>query len=324
MEVSAMPMRHATLRQLRVFEAVARHLSFSRAAGELHLTQPAVSMQVKALEQEAGLPLVEQIGKKIHLTEAGRELQARAHAIDRELRAAEEALGALRGLTRGRLTIGLVSTAKYFVPELLGRFLKTHPGVSVRLEVDNREAMIGLLAGNAIDLAIMGRPPQDMETVAEQFAPHPHVIIAPPDHPLAGKRRVPLERLAAEPFVIREPGSGTRGLLERLFTEQRLTLNVAMEMASNETIKQAVIAGMGLSLLSLHTVGLELATGRLVILDVAGLPIVRNWYVVHLARKRLSPLAEALKAFLLAEGGRHLAALEAPARNGKARRRRAL
>ena len=308
-----MPMRHATLRQLRVFEAVARHLSFSRAAAELHLTQPAVSMQVKALEQEAGLALVEQIGKKIHLTEAGRELQARAHAIDRELRAAEEALGALRGLTRGRLTIGLVSTAKYFVPELLGRFLKAHPGVTVRLEVDNREAMIGLLGGNAIDLAIMGRPPQDMETVAEEFAPHPHVIIAPPDHPLAGRRRVPRERLAAEPFVIREPGSGTRGLLERLFAEHHLALNVAMEMASNETIKQAVIAGMGLSLLSLHTVGLELATRRLVILDVVGLPIVRNWYVVHLARKRLSPLAEALKGFLLAEGGGHLAALEAAA-----------
>lgn len=319
-----MPMRHVTLRQLRVFEAVARHLSFSRAAAELHLTQPAVSMQVKSLEGEAGLPLVEQIGKKIHLTEAGRELQARAHAIDRELRAAEEALGAMRGLTQGRLTIGLVATAKYFVPELLGRFLKTHPGVTAKLEVDNREAIIGLLAANAIDLAIMGRPPQNMETVAEDFAPHPHVIIASPDHPLAGKRRVPLERLAQETFVIRESGSGTRGLLERLFAEHRLALNVGMEMASNETIKQAVIAGMGVSLLSLHTVGLELATRRLAILEVAGLPIVRKWYVVHLARKRLAPVAAALKVFLLAEGGGHLAALEAPVHEGKARGRRAL
>ena len=316
-----MPMRHATLRQLRVFEAVARHLSFSRAAAELHLTQPAVSMQVKALEQEAGLALVEQVGKKIHLTEAGRELQARAHAIDRELRAAEEALGAMRGLTRGRLTIGLVSTAKYFVPELLGRFLKAHPGVTVKLEVDNREAIIGLLAANAIDLAIMGRPPQNVDTAAEDFAPHPHVVIASPDHPLAGRRRIPLARLAEETFVIREPGSGTRGLLERLFAEHRLALKVSMEMASNETIKQAVIAGMGVSLLSLHTVGLELATRRLVILEVAGLPIVRKWYVVHLAQKRLSPVAEALKRFLLAEGGRHLAALGAPAQDGKARTR---
>ena len=236
-----MPMRRVTLRQLHVFEAVARHLSFSRAAAELHLTQPAVSMQVKSLEAEAGLPLVEQIGKKIHLTEAGRELEARAHAIDRELRAAEEALGAMRGLTQGRLTIGLVSTAKYFAPELLGRFLKAHPGVAVKLEVDNREAMIGLLAGNEVDLAVMGRPPQNMATVAEGFAPHPHVIIAPPDHPLAGQRRIPLERLAEETFVIREPGSGTRGLLERLFAEHKLPLKVSMEMASNETIKQAVI-----------------------------------------------------------------------------------
>jgi DNA-binding transcriptional LysR family regulator len=308
-----MPMRRVTLRQLRVFEAVARHLSFSRAAAELHLTQPAVSMQVKSLEAEAGLPLVEQIGKKIHLTEAGRELQARAHAIARELEQAEEALGAMRGLTHGRLTIGLVSTAKYFAPALLGRFLKVHPGVTVKLGVDNREAMIGLLAANQVDLAIMGRPPQNLETVAEAFAPHPHVVIAPPDHPLAGKRAIPLERLAAETFLIREPGSGTRGLLERLFDEHKLPLTVGMEMDSNETIKQAVIAGMGISLLSLHTVGLELATRRLANLDVAGLPIVRRWHVVHLAQKRLSPVAQALKAFLLAEGGRHLAALEAPA-----------
>jgi DNA-binding transcriptional LysR family regulator len=176
----------------------------------------------------------------------------------------------------------------------------------VKLDVDNREAMIGLLAGNQVDLAVMGRPPQNVETVAEAFAPHPHVVIAPPEHPLAGKRRIPLERLAAESFLIREPGSGTRGLLERLFAEHKLPLTVGMEMASNETIKQAVIAGLGVSLLSLHTVGLELATRRLVTLDVVGLPIVRSWYVVHLARKRLSPVAQALKAFLLAEGAARL------------------
>jgi DNA-binding transcriptional LysR family regulator len=316
-----MPMRRATLRQLRVFEAVARHLSFSRAAAELHLTQPAVSMQVKSLEGEAGLPLVEQIGKRIHLTEAGRELYARAHTIARELEAAEEALDAMRGLTHGRLTIGLVSTAKYFAPALLGRFLKAHPGVTVKLGVDNREAMIGLLAGNQVDLAIMGRPPQNVETVAEAFARHPHVVIAPPEHPLAGKRRIPLERLAAETFLIREPGSGTRGLLERLFAEHKLPLTVGMEMASNETIKQAVIAGMGISLLSLHTVGLELATRRLVTLDVVGLPIVRNWYVVHLAKKRLSPVAQALKAFLLAEGAARLEELLAAPTRAPGKRR---
>jgi DNA-binding transcriptional LysR family regulator len=302
----AMPMRHVTLRQLRVFESVARHLSFSRAADELHLTQPAVSMQVKSLEEQAELPLFEQIGKRIHLTDAGRELYARSHAIARELAAAEESLAAMRGLTRGQLTIALVSTAKYFAPPLLGRFLKAHPGVTLKLDVENREKVIAALAANEVDLAIMGRPPQNLETVAEPFAEHPHVIIAAPTHPLAGKRRIALERVATEPFIIREPGSGTRGLLERLFADRGLTLNVSMEMASNETIKQAVLAEMGLSFLSLHTIGLELETGRLAVLDVVGLPVVRNWHVVHLAQKRLSPVAQALKAFLLSEGASHL------------------
>jgi DNA-binding transcriptional LysR family regulator len=194
----------------------------------------------------------------------------------------------------------------------------------VKLGVDNREAMIGLLAANQVDLAIMGRPPQNVETTAEAFAPHPHVVIAPPDHPLARRRRIPLARLAGETFLIREPGSGTRGLLERLFAEHKLPLNVGMEMASNETIKQAVIAGMGISLLSLHTVGLELATRRLAILDVVGLPIVRSWYVVHLAKKRLSPVAQALKAFLLAEGAARLETLLAAPPRARRRRGRAL
>ena len=306
-----MPLHHATLRQLRVFEAVARHLSFSRAAEELHLTQPAVSMQVKALEAQAGLALVEQIGRRIYLTAAGRELHSRAQAIARELGAADAALSAMRGLTQGPLTIALVSTAKYVAPPLLRRFLKAHPGVTLRLDVDNREKVITALAANAVDLAIMGRPPQNLETVAEPFAPHPHAIVAAPSHRLARRRRVPLERVARETFIIREPGSGTRGLLERLFAEHGLALQVSMEMASNETIKQAVAAEMGISFLSLHTVGLELATRTLVLLDVAGLPIVRDWYVVHLAQKRLSPVAAALKAYLLAEGTRELATVTA-------------
>ena len=313
-----MPLHHATLRQLRVFEAVARHLSFSRAAEELHLSQPAVSMQVKSLEAQAGLALVEQIGKRIHLTAAGRELQLRAQAIARELGAADAALSAMRGLTQGPLTIALVSTAKYIAPPLLGRFLKAHPGVTLRLDVDNRERVIAALAANAVDLAIMGRPPQNLATAAEPFARHPHAIVAAPGHPLAGRRRVPLERVAREPFIIREPGSGTRGLLERLFAEHRLALQVHMEMASNETIKQAVAAEMGISFLSLHTVGLELATRTLVVLDVAGLPIVRDWYVVHLAQKRLSPVAAALKAHLLSEGARELAAVTARRRVARA------
>ncbi len=299
-----MTLRHATLRQLQVFEAVARNLSFSRAAAELHLTQPAASMQVKLLEQLAGLPLFERLGKKIFLTDAGAELHRHSRVIAQQLRDADEALAARKGLSQGRLVITMVSTAKYLVPPLLARFLKLHPGVTVKLSANNREIVLKQLADNEVDLAIMGRLPQGMEAVAEPFARHPHVIIAAPGHPLAQKRRIPLARLAKEPFLIREPGSGTRGLLERLFAEHRLPLNVSMEMPSNETIKQAVQAGMGISLLSLHTIGLELKTRRLVALDVQGLPIVRDWHVVHLAAKRLSPVAQAFRTFLLSAAGK--------------------
>jgi len=302
-----MTLKHATLRQLKVFEAVARKLSFSRAAAELHLTQPAVSMQVKLLESQAGLPLFEQIGRRIHLTEAGQELYRRSLAVADELRAAEEALNSLRGLEQGHLHIALVSTATYFAPPLLARFLKTHPGVTAKLSVDNRETVLAQLAANEVDLAITGYPPEHLDTVAEAFAPHPLVIVAHPAHALAGKRRIPLKRVAAETFLMREPGSGTRRLLERLFAGHRLPLKVNMEMASNESIKQAVMAEMGIAFLSLHTVGLELATGRLSTLDVRGLPIVRHWYVVHLAQKRLSPIALALKEFLRREAGTFLA-----------------
>jgi len=301
-----MTLRHATLRQLQVFEAVARQLSFSRAATELHLTQPAVSMQVKLLEQQAGLPLFERLGKKIFLTEAGAELHQHSRVIAQQLRDADEALAARKGLSQGRLVITMVSTAKYFVPPLLARFLKQHPGVTVKLSANNREVVLKQLADNEVDLAIMGRTPQGMEAVVDAFARHPHVVIAAPGHPLAGRRRIPLARLAKETFLIREPGSGTRGLLERLFAEHSLPLNVSMEMASNETIKQAVQAGMGISLLSLHTIELELKTRRLAVLNVQGLPIVRDWHVVHLTAKRLSPVAQAFRAFLLSTAGKLL------------------
>ncbi|MEK7436194.1 MAG: LysR substrate-binding domain-containing protein [Pseudomonadota bacterium] len=301
-----MTLRHATLRQLQVFEAVARQLSFSRAAAELHLTQPAVSMQIKLLEAHAGLPLFERMGKKIFLTEAGSELHQHSRVIAQQLRDADEALAARKGLSQGRLVITMVSTAKYFVPPLLARFLKQHPGVTVKLSANNREEVLKQLADNEVDLAIMGRTPEGMEAVVDAFARHPHVVIAAPGHPLANKRRIPLARLAKETFLIREPGSGTRGLLERLFAEHRLPLNVSMEMASNETIKQAVQAGMGISLLSLHTIELELKTRHLAVLDVQGLPIVRDWHVVHLAAKRLSPVAQAFRAFLLSTAGKLL------------------
>jgi DNA-binding transcriptional LysR family regulator len=292
-------MRNVTLRQMRVFTTVARHLSFTRAARELHLTQPAVSQQIKLLEAEVGMPLFEQIGRKVQLAPAGTELLRYAHQTIELLREAAESLAAMRGLKRGVLQLGAVSTAKYFAPSLLSAFTPAYPEVTIKFAVGNREEVIKHLAGNEIDLAIMGRPPRELDTDAEAFAKHPLVIIASPSHPLAGKRKIPLRQLAGEQFLIREEGSGTRASMEHVFRERRIPFRVSMEVSSNETIKQAVMAGMGISFLSAHTVGLELAAGKLAILDVAGLPIMRDWYVIHLREKRLSPIAGAFRQFLL-------------------------
>ncbi len=300
-------LRNATLRQLRVFGAVARKLSFTAAAKELHLTQPAVSMQVKELEASCGAPLFERIGRGIHLTEMGAELAACAATVAEQLRQTEERLDALRGLKKGTLRLGAVSTAKYFAPSLLAAFKRTHPDVTVRFAVGNREEMIRSLAANDTDLVIMGRPPRELETVAAPFAEHPLVIVAAPAHPLAKRRRIPLAKLARENFLIREQGSGTRAAMERVFKDRGLAYQASMEVASNETIKQAVIAGMGIAFLSAHTVGLELKAGKLVVLDVAGLPIVRQWFVIQLKTKRLSPVAAAFRGFLLDQGARIIA-----------------
>lgn len=292
-------MLHLTFRQLRIFEAVARHLSYSRAAEELYLSQPAVSMQVKYLEENVGLPLFEQIGKKIHLTGAGHEIYRYSHNIAKQIKLAEEALEDIKGLRSGRLNIAMVSTAEYFTPRLLGEFSRQHLGMELKLSAGNRETVIAELAEYETDVAIMGRPPEDIDVMAEPFAKHPHVVIAAPDHPLAGRRRIKLARVAEETFIMREPGSGTRHNLERLFAEHGLTLRAGMEISSNETIKQAVMAKLGISFLSLHTLSIELQAQRLVTLDVVGLPIVRNWYVVHRKDKRLSLVAEAFRKFLL-------------------------
>lgn len=298
---------HLTLRQLKIFEAVARHLSFSRAADELHLTQPAVSMQVRSLEEAAGLPLTEQVGKKIFLTEAGVELARHARVVAQQLREAEEALSAMKGLRGGRLNIGVVSTAKYFAPRLLTAFRAAHPEVELRLGVHNRGEIVQQLADNEIDLAIMGRPPQELETVSEPFAENPLVFVAATDHPLAGAKRIAPKQLAKESFLLREPGSGTRAAMERFLTENGVVPQRTVEMTSNETIKQAVMAGMGLSFLSLHTIGLEVRSGLLGIVPVQGTPIVRTWNVVHLSGRTLSPAAEALRDYVLKHGEAQLA-----------------
>ena len=297
-------MRNITLRQMRVFAAVARNLSFTRAARELHLTQPAISQQVKLLEEEVGLPLFEQIGRKVHLAPAGVELLRYTEQAMELLRQASESLSAMRGLKRGVLKLGAVSTAKYFAPSLLSAFTPAYPEVTIKFVVGNRQEIIQQLAANEIDLVIMGRPPRELETVAEAFAKHPQVIIASPTHPLAAKRRIKLSQLATEYFLIRETGSGTRASMERVFGERGVPFRVSMEVTSNETIKQAVMADMGISFISSHTVGLELATRKLVILDVVGLPIIRDWYVIHLRDKTLAPIPAAFRSFLLEHGAR--------------------
>jgi DNA-binding transcriptional LysR family regulator len=294
--------RNVTLRQMRVFAAVARHMSFTRAARELHLTQPAVSQQVKLLEGEVGMPLFEHIGRRVQLAPAGAELLRYVNQAIELLREAGESLAAMRGLRRGVLKLGAVSTAKYFAPSLLSAFWPQYPEVTIKFTIANREEVIKQLVGNEIDLVIMGRPPRELATIAVPFAKHPLVIIASPTHPLCLRKRIPLRQLATESFLIREEGSGTRASMEHVFRERGVPLRVLMEVSSNETIKQAVMAGMGLSFLSSHTVGLELAAGKLAVLDVIGLPIVRDWFVIHLHEKQLAPIAAAFRGFLLQRG----------------------
>lgn len=301
-------MRNITLRQLRVFAAVARHLSFGKAAEEMHLTPPAVSMQIKELEQHVGLPLFDRGGRSVALTVTGEYLLVYARKVLATLKDAEDAVARLKGLQTGRLTIGMVSTAKYFIPRLMARFRSEHPGIEVRLAVGgNREQLVALLQSNEVDLAIMGRPPRELATRAEPFAVHPHVIVTPPDHPLARMGHAPAAALANYEFLIREPGSGTRAAMEKFFADHRLEPRVAMEMTSNETIKQAVMAGMGISLLSLHTIGLELDHGLIAAPETEGLPVMRRWHVVNNLSKTLSPAAEAFRYFILERGESFLA-----------------
>lgn len=291
-------MKYATFRQLRIFEAVARHASFSRAAEALFLTQPTVSMQVKQLAEIVGMPLFEQIGKRIYLTEAGRVLQQTSSAIFEELARFEMSVEDLRGLKRGRLRLAVVSTAEYFAPRLLGPFCRQYPGVDVSLEVANRERVLERLEKNQDDLCVLGQSPEHFDVEAKTFLANPLVVLAPRDHRLANSKRVPLKKLAAEPFLIREPGSGTRRALERLFAAHNLSLNVRMELGSNEAIKQAVAGGLGVSVLSRHTLALEARSGRLAILDVVGFPIRRNWYVAYPRGKQLSIVARAFLEYL--------------------------
>ncbi|ACB36011.1 transcriptional regulator, LysR family [Leptothrix cholodnii SP-6] len=311
-------MKTVTFRQLRVFTEVARHLSFVRAAEALHLTPPAVTMQVKELESAIELPLFDREGRKVSLTTAGEYFLVYAKRLLSTLKEADDAMARFRKVESGVLSVGMVGTAKYFVPQLLARFRIEHPGIELKLQVGaNREQLVALLQQGEVDLAIMGRPPREMATRAEPFAAHPHVFIAPPGHPVLAQGRTTLSELASYPLIAREPASGTRALMDRFFQEHRVELRIAMEMPSNETIKQAVMAGMGLSFLSLHTIGLELRCGLLELVHVENAPIVRTWNIVHMQSRLLSPAAEALRYFMLEHGEAHLAEHDRPWLGGR-------
>lgn len=290
----------ATFRQVKVFEAVARHLSYSRAAQELHMSQPGVSSHVKQLEDHLGLALFEQLGRRVYLTSAGQEMLRHSRAIIRELKEADDALAALKGV--GRLDVAVISAGDYFFPGLLAEFCRRNGSVTVRLTVNNREEIVHQLEENTTDLTVLLRPPENPDMIAEAFAPQPHVIIAARGHPLEGERQIPLRSLAREPFIVRERGSDTRLAMDELAAESGVRFNVTMEIRSTETIKQAVIAGMGISFLSAHTIGMELELGLLSVLDVEGFPVMREWHVVHHRSKRLPAVAVAFKDFLLEEG----------------------
>ncbi len=287
-----------TLRQLKVFERVARRLSFTRAAEELFLTQPAVSMQIKQFEEAIGLPLFERLGKKIYLTRAGEELYQLSRSIAQQLDEAEQLIEELKGTEAGRLNVSVANTVHYFAIRLLGEFCRRHPKVRVSFKVTNRKGLLQNLEDNEADLLLMGQPPDNQDLVAESFLINPLVIIAPQHHPLSGRRSIPLKELANETFIMREIGSGTRNSVERFLAERGVHLTVSMEMNTNSAIKQGVEEGLGLGIVSIHTLERELEGGRLTVLNVESFPIIRQWYLVHRAGKRLSAIATEFAQFV--------------------------
>ena len=299
-------LREVTIRQLRALAAVHSDRSVTAAAKRLHLTQPAVTLQIRNLQALAGLPLIQRTGDGMLLTDAGREVLALSERIEAAITNCETSLEMMAGKTAGRVSIGAVSTAKYFVPFMISGFSRLHPNVDVTLSIGNRQEIGTALRGYDLDFAIMGRPPADIDMDVRLIGDHPHVIIAPTGHRMARKSRIVLADLAEETFLMREPGSGTRGLMEQLFETARVRPKIGMAMSSNETIKQAVIAGLGIAFISAHTVATELDERRLVTLDVVGLPVVRQWFVLSRKDKILLPPARAMLEFLGARGAQFL------------------
>lgn len=303
-------MIHATLHQLKVFEATARHGSFTRAAEELFLTQPTVSMQVKQLTKAVGLPLFEQVGKRLYLTDAGRELFSTCQEIFNKLDQLEMKVADMKGMKQGHLRLAVITTTKYFMPRLLGPFCQQFPGIDVSLTVTNHERVIERLSNNQDDLYVMSQLPDHLEIKSHPFLENPLVVVAPANHVLAKEKDITLKRLSEETFIMREPGSGTRRAFQKMLDAQGLTVKVRLELGSNEAIKQAIAGGLGLSVLSRHTLTPEGPHSELTILDVEGFPIKREWYIVHLSGKQLSVVASTFLEYLQKEAANLSAASE--------------
>lgn len=292
---------HLTLRQIEVFNAVAKLGNYTRAAEQLHLSQPAVSMQIKQLEGSVGLPLFEQVGKSVHLTAAGIAMLGYSRNIANLLDEADAVFEAMKGGERGSLSLSVATTASHFATRLLAAFSRSHDGITISLDITNREALQKQLENNEPDLVIMGQPPDGVEVEAYAFMANPLVMIAPANHPLIDQKGIELRHFSSENFVVRERGSGTRSAIKRFFERHDVKFNTGIEMTSNEAIKQAVEAGLGLGIVSIHTIELELETGHLRVLDVEDFPIRRDWYILNRKGKRLSPAAKAFKQFVLDE-----------------------
>jgi DNA-binding transcriptional LysR family regulator len=307
---------HVTLHQLQVFEVAARHGSYTRAAEELYLTQPTVSMQIKQLTKAVGLPLFEQVGKKLYLTSAGKELYATCQGIFERLNQFEMAIADMKGLKQGQLRIAVVTTAKYVIPRLLGPFCHRYPGIDIHLEVTNHSGILDRLHENRDDLYILSQVPTETDVCSYPFLANPLVVLASQNHPLAHEQSIPMQRLSNEPFIMREVGSGTRKEVQKLFDAHKVSVRIKLELASNEAIKQAISGGLGISVLSQHTIALEGRNSQLVILDVQGFPIPCHWYVVHLAGKQLSIIAKTFLDYLKTEGREMVEQLIAQDRKG--------
>ncbi len=290
-------LKHGTLPQLRVFEASARLGNFSRAAQELHMAQPTASVQIKKLTETIGLPLFEQVGKRVYLTDAGQRLYTGCHEVFRALAALEETLDGLRSVEGGHLRLAVCSAGKYFAPRMLGAFLGRHPGVEASLEIHNRNTLIERLVNNEADLYLFASPLDREDVVTQALLPNPLVVFARDDHPLAKVRRISFERIAAESFLMREPGSGTRLLATKLFEQRGLAPRISMELSDDEAIKEAILAGLGVAIMSRFTLGLEPASTRLVCLDVDGFPLENHWQFAYPVGKQLSAAARAFMDF---------------------------